>query len=325
LEGNIVTGNTIGLQINDTGNSVANNIVKDNADNYNFVAGNQLDLLLCQVPESIDWPANVKVAGSLNVTSGNAITINTNDVTLDLNGFTISSTTASATGYGILINGGLTDITIVNGHIRGGVTNDGNGVYSGSGFAYGISYFCNPYSGNPPVNVLVSHVSVSGCLNYGIFVGHGDSTVADTCIVRTVGNYGISASTVKESSAIDCGSDAIDGDQVSDCRGQASGSGYGILAVTAHNCYGSSGGGVGVSAFTALNCYGSSGSGNGISAIALQNCYGSSDSGDGVYTAYVAIGCYGSSSSGAGLHAYIANSCFSTTGDGSITYKYNMP
>ena len=71
--------------------------------------------------------------------SGNAITIAANGVTLDLNGFTISSTAASAAGMAILLNSGLSDITIVNGHIRSGVTNNGSGVYSGSGFGYGIT------------------------------------------------------------------------------------------------------------------------------------------------------------------------------------------
>ena len=182
-------------------------------------------------------------------------------MTLDLNGFTISSTAASATGNGILLNGALRNITIANGLIQGGVTNNGSGVYSGSGFAYGIYY-----SVTLPVNVLVSRVSVSGCLDYGIFLSTGDSTVVESCAVRTVGGYGIYASTVKQSSAIDCGGSAIVGDQVSDCRGESSGSGTGVSASTAQNCYGSSDGGTGVSATTAQNCRGSSTSGNGVSA-----------------------------------------------------------
>jgi hypothetical protein len=61
---------------------------------------------------------------NLTVTGGDAIDILANGVTLDLNGFTISSTSQSPSGNGIslaLMNGN-TNITIVNGHIAGGVT-----------------------------------------------------------------------------------------------------------------------------------------------------------------------------------------------------------
>src|SRR5205807_9987513 len=119
---------------------------------------------------------------------------------------------------GISLNSGLRNITLANGFIQGGVTNNGSGFYSGSGFAYGIFY-----SGTAPVNVLVSRISVSGCLNHGIYLGTADSILVESCTVRTVGGDGIVASTIKQSLAIDCGIYAIYGDQVSDCRGQSSG------------------------------------------------------------------------------------------------------
>ena len=67
--------------------------------------------------------------------SGDAIDINVSGVTLDLNGFTISSTAPSATvlAYAILLNNGPSDVTIFNGHILSGVTNNGSSVYSGCG------------------------------------------------------------------------------------------------------------------------------------------------------------------------------------------------
>ena len=65
-----------------------------------------------------------------------------------------------------MLDSGLRNITIVNGFIQGGVTNNGSGTYSGSGFAYGISY-----SGTGPVNTRVSGVSVAGCLYFGIYLG----------------------------------------------------------------------------------------------------------------------------------------------------------
>jgi hypothetical protein len=211
-----------------------------------------------------------------------------------------------------LLNSGLKNITIANGFVQGGVTNNG-GTYSGSGFGYGIFY-----SGTAPANVLVSHVSVSGCLNHGIFLGAGDSTVVESCTVRTVGSVGIFAATVKQLSAMDCGSTAIFGVQVSDCRGQTIGNSAGIFATTAQNCYGSSSsGGIGVLAVTALNCYGVSNTNHGISADNAQNCRGESGSGNGVFVNYTAQNCYGQSlASGFGVTAGNVQNCYGFSSSG---------
>jgi hypothetical protein len=263
---------------------------------------------ISSAPFTISDPGSYYLTTNITVSSGDAIIIATNGVTLDLNGFTISSTAPSAAGYGILLNSGLRNITIANGLIEGGVT---NGVYAGSGFGYGIEYSSFP----PPVNVLVSRVSVFGCQYDGIGLGGiGNSIVVESCTVGSVGSYGIYASTVKNSTAIDCGGDAISGGQVSDCRGESSGGG-GVSAMTALNCYGSSGGSAaGVNADTALNCRGYSCSGNGVVATSAQNCYGYSSSGTGVYVTS-AQNCYGYSySHGHGLSA--------TTADSSYGYSY---
>jgi hypothetical protein len=271
---------------------------------------------------TINVPGSYYLTTNLTVATGNAITIATNGVTLDLSGFTIASTANPAgTSSGILLNSGLRNITILNGFIQGGVTNNGSGVYSGSGFAYGIYY-----SGTSPFNMRVGSLSVSGCLYYGIYLGN--SAVVESCAVYTVGSYGIRASTVNSSLAWDCGSYAISGSQVSGCRADCSGSADGISATTAQNCYGSSMSGNGVAATTAQNCYGSSSSGKGLSATIAQNCFGSSSSGYGLYAYQTAIGCYGFSNAGTGLYAYIANSCRGETISGTpqtTTYKYNMP
>src|SRR5436853_6905176 len=57
---------------------------------------------ISSAPFTITNPGSYYVTTNLTVSSGNAVTIATNDVTLDLNGFTIRSTAVSATGYGIL-------------------------------------------------------------------------------------------------------------------------------------------------------------------------------------------------------------------------------
>ena len=271
---------------------------------------------------TITQPGSYYLTHNLTVSSGDGIDINTNNVTLDLNGFTISSTAASATGYGIFLNSGLRNITIANGFIQGGVTNNGSGVYSGSGFGYGIGYFHNaPVAG--VVNVLVSKLSFSGCQSYGIYLGVGDSTVVESCTVQTVGGIGIYATTMKSSSAIDCGNMGINGDQVSDCYGQSSG-GTGLGANTAQNCSGISSSGTGLSAATALNCYGQGGSGYGLYATTALNCYGQSSSGTGLY-ATVANTCVGLRSGGTAIQATIGIGCYAAGGTNLITYKYNMP
>jgi hypothetical protein len=284
---------------------------------------------ISSAPFTITNSGSYYLTANLTVSSGDAITIATNGVTLDLNGFTIASTASSATGYGIMLNGGLSDLTIFNGHIRGGVTNNGSGVYGGSGFQHGI------YSaGIAPVNTRVTGVSVAGCLTHGINLGTNDSTVVESCTARTMGGSGIVASTIKSSVAVDCRGNAVYGDQVSDSRGESTGdtggNNFGLHATTALNCYGSTGGGhgTGLSATTALNCYGyaSVATGTGLNATTALNCYGaSSNNGHGLEVSDVAIGCCGYSSSGTGLWAYIANSCRVASGFTNITYKYNMP
>jgi hypothetical protein len=250
---------------------------------------------ISSAPYTITNPGSYYLTANLTVNSGNAITIATNGVTLDLNGFTISSSAAGATGYGILLVNGPQNLTIANGHIQGGVTNNGSGVYSGGGLAFGIEY-----TGAEPANMLVSRVSVSGCLDDGIYPGYGASTVVESCTVQTVGGSGIAASTVKASVALDCGGYGIICDEASDCEGQARGYGAGVYAN-----------------YTALNCYGSSSSGVGVEAANAENCYGSGSSDYGVYISYTALNCYGSSSSGTGVLAQIAESCFGSTSSGS--------
>jgi hypothetical protein len=281
-------------------------------------------------PVTISVPGSYYLTTNLTVSGGDAITIAANGVTLDLNGFTISSITNPASGTAILLSGGLRNIAIQNGHIQGGVTNNGSGVFSGPGFGYGIFH-----SGSVPQNVRVSGVSVSGCRFYGIYVGDGESTLVENCVVRTVGQYGIVANTIRGCVALDCGSSALSGRQVSDSRGESvNGDGlyaanaaqnsygrsigwHGLSAVAALNCTGYAlGSGIGLNAYTAQNCYGYSGSESGLYAVTALNCYGYSGSGTGLRADYTVIGCYGYSSSGIGLYADTAQNCYGYSSSG---------
>jgi len=267
---------------------------------------------ISSAPFTITVPGSYYLTTNLTVSAGDAITIAASGVTLDLSGFTIASTDPSTTGTGILLNSGLRNLAILNGFIQGGVTNNG-GVYTGSGFGSGIFGF--------PQTLRVSGVSVSGCLYLGIYLGNGDSTVVESCIVRTVGGDGIVAATIKSSVAKDCGGSAIYGFQVADCRGESTGGGIGLSATTALNCCGFSSSGDGLDATAAQNCYGLSSSlGSGLYAETAQNCKGSSSSGTGLY-ANTANNCQGASSSGTGLQAYTAYNCIGqSNGSGSGVY-----
>src|SRR5260370_6407387 len=56
---------------------------------------------ISSAPFTISAPGSYYLTKDLSVTTGNGITISADNVTLDLNGFTISSTAASATGTAI--------------------------------------------------------------------------------------------------------------------------------------------------------------------------------------------------------------------------------
>ncbi len=119
----IVDGPGDGLRLTDTNNYVTGNIVRGNADNYDIVAGNQLNLLLSEIPESIDWPARVKLAGTLTGTSGaNGITVNASDVTIDLDGHALVGVPGSLDG---IVSGVSSNIVVHNGTVRAW---DGDGI-----------------------------------------------------------------------------------------------------------------------------------------------------------------------------------------------------
>ncbi|NGO37854.1 hypothetical protein G4L39_00340 [Limisphaera ngatamarikiensis] len=284
---------------------------------------------ISSAPFTISQPGSYYLTTNLTVSSGSAIIIATNGVTLDLNGYTIRSTANPANAAAIWIENGLRNLAILNGNIEGGVTNNA-GTYSGPGFGYGVIY---PQVA--PRNVRVSGLNVSGCSQDGINVGNGDSTVVESSSVRTVGRYGIVATVVKNCTALECADTAIAGTTVSDCRGESTGSGHGVFAATtaqncsgnsasghgvysgstAQNCYGFSNSGRGVYAYTALNCYGNSTGNNGVDAMIAQNCYGISSTGDGVYAYHTAQNCYGYSNTSRGVTAGdIAIGCFGKCG-----------
>ncbi|NCC53025.1 MAG: hypothetical protein EOM20_17685 [Spartobacteria bacterium] len=107
-----------GLYITGSDCYVAGNRVKGNADNYEMVQGNQLNLLLCEVPETLDWPCSVKFIGTLacSVTGTNGITVNASGVSIDLDGHGLIGPGAASLS-GIYQTSAYRDLKICNGFV----------------------------------------------------------------------------------------------------------------------------------------------------------------------------------------------------------------
>jgi hypothetical protein len=279
----------------------------------------------------ITSPGSYYLTGNISVVGRTAIYIAANNVTLDLNGFTIFSTAGSASGSAILLDA-CTNVSVFNGNITSSVTYNG-ATYSGGGFAYGI------YSEGTCANLRASRITVNGCLDDGINLGINDSSVAEFCTVNTVGGVGVSADSVANCTALLCGLDGIYGIVVQNCYGSATGNDDGVVADTsAINCYGTcAGNGAGVSTELAENCdgycssdgmgldvldnainsTGYSSTGEGISAATAQNCQGgSSGNNNGIY-AQIAMNCQGNSQTGNGISAVnLAENCVGSSNAG---------
>ncbi len=111
----------------------------------------------------------------LNLASGSAIEITSSDVVLDLNGHTISNTTA---GAGTIADGVLatdqSNVTVRNGTIQGFMT----------GVALTASDLTNP--GTTSYGHAVEKLNVNGCTYEGISVAGANSTVR-SCQVKNIG------------------------------------------------------------------------------------------------------------------------------------------
>src|SRR5215469_3290983 len=79
---------------------------------------------ISSLPLTITQPGSYYLTTNLACSVSNAITIAVSGVSLDLSGFTISSTVANAVngGTAISFNSGLRNISIANGFIQSGVT-----------------------------------------------------------------------------------------------------------------------------------------------------------------------------------------------------------
>ncbi|MBS0657704.1 MAG: hypothetical protein JSR82_05580 [Verrucomicrobia bacterium] len=174
----------------------------------------------------ISTPGSYVLTGNVTVASGDGLTVNADNVTLDLNGYTVASTAASPTGFAIHLAGGRTNVAIANGHLRGTRVFSG-GSFSGGGFTSGIDY-----SGATPRSVRVSNVSVTGVGSFGIDLGVSErSSSIVQCTVRTAGSLGLRAGSVADSAALEIGGgSAVVAGSVSNVFGTLTGAGTPVSA-----------------------------------------------------------------------------------------------
>ena len=184
------------------------------------------------------------LTGNVTVASGTALSIGASDVTVDLNGFTLSST-ATASGYGIFITLGKTNVTIRNGHIRSGETISGGVFAAGPGFTSGIY-------GLGLSTTTVEDVSVVGVPYYGILLNAQTETNAvRRCFVDTCAGTGITATRATDCTASQCGS--------------------GFLVIIAARCSANSLSGTAINATCAADCDAFSAYTTSIAATVVRN------------------------------------------------------
>jgi parallel beta-helix repeat protein len=122
IDGNNVTSSDRGIDVDQANNSIVNNTVRGNPfsgapANYVISAGNQVNILLTHIPETIGIPATVTLGGDLTGVSGSAgLTITSDNVTVDLAGHALVG--IAGTLDGIVISGSRKNIVIKNGSVR---------------------------------------------------------------------------------------------------------------------------------------------------------------------------------------------------------------
>lgn len=193
---------------------------------------------------TITEPGSYYFTGNVTVTDGPGIVINANNVTLDLNGFTLACSASSALPFvaGIQAYSVEANLTITNGNISSNtVVTDS--VITESGWHHGL------YAGNLKT-IQIRSLNITGVSGYGI---HAISSIVTQCSVSNC-TTGIRADVVTQSSASNCWSLAIQATTVSNSQGHSLNS-SGIYATTVTGCQGS-GVSVGIEAETVSNANG---------------------------------------------------------------------
>ncbi len=171
IENNNITDNRVGLKLDSAGSYIANNTVRNNTTNYVIAAGNQLNILLSQLPLQVFWPSTIKLAGTLTgVRNTNGITIFSDNVTIDLNDHALVGVAEALDG--INVNGTRTNITVRNGSL---LNWPGDGVDAANA-----------------VNSQLRNLNAAKNGEAGLIVGEG--SIVSSCTARTNVTDGIRTS-----------------------------------------------------------------------------------------------------------------------------------
>jgi hypothetical protein len=240
--------------------------------------------------------------------SGDAITISASNVTVDLMGFTLSSSSA-VTGDAIRMNAGVHNISIGNGVIAGTTTVTVSGsapnqtwALSVSGFNNGINALTSPETGA----CQFSHLRISGCRLIGL--NGGELAVVEQVTASQNGTTGmrISSGSITNSTALtnhEAGIACLAG-SVTNCVA-ATNTGNGIIgiasSVTNSNCISNGTNGISMLIGSVTNCIAASNKNAGIAtstgSVTNSTAYNNGDDGINAPSGVVAF-CKSSSNNG---------------------------
>jgi len=270
-----------GLVLFGTGSYVAGNIVKGNTDNYDVDDGNQLNLLLCEIPETLEWPCSVTLAGTLSttMTDTDGITVAADDITIDMAGHTLIGPGANS-GHGIYQNTDYRNLHVFNGKLVHweGLSTCGICAYGKTAILHDLQAATNSYG------ICTGKGStISGCTAYenyytGIMTDSGYTI--SSCTAYGNGAMGINAEDggiISECSAYENGSNGISAGAgiISECSAYENGASgiYAFSGCTISDCAANNNGWIGINTFTGCTISGCSAYENDTSGIAAYyNC-----------------------------------------------------
>jgi hypothetical protein len=224
-------------------------------------------------PYVIYQPGSYYLSKNISVTTGDAIEISADNVTLDLGGFAISSSKGgSGSGSGVSTSVAHNRLTIFNGTIDAA---PGAGV----GFASGI------FITGAPKQILISDIQISGVSGNGIYMGFQGNV--RHCTVSDCGSNGIVAEEVSDCCVLNASACGILGSVITGCRATTNATSlqYAIDAPIITNCVGETTLGTGLGGQTISHSTGTSTSGTGIFCTLADHCTGT--------TAGTTAGCIG--------------------------------
>lgn len=244
---------------------------------------------------TINQSGSYYLTGNHEAAGSHGIIVSADNVSIDLRGHTISTSSGSIFGSGIYIT--ANNITLSNGHI-----DDAN-------FNNGINCF------GIVENITVHSVKVRNTALGGIILPLGSPTAVYNCSVTGTSTISIQAALIEGCNAVSSGI-GLQGGIIRNSNGVSAGDNA-IDAASVFSSVGVTATGVGIYATKLVtNSQGTSANGNGIEAAAVFNSMGISNGGDinssGIEADQV-NGSTGTSTTGDGINATIVTNSMGTT------------